>query len=62
LLSPPHPHIVVGHLIVTLQERAPVSTEHHVTRDDLFAAVWERPLTKVAAMVLVFMFGSVRVR
>ena len=26
-----------------------MSTEHHVTREDLFAAVWERPLTKVAA-------------
>jgi hypothetical protein len=26
-----------------------VSTEHHVTREDLFAAVWERLLTKVAA-------------
>lgn len=26
-----------------------MSTEHHVTRDDLFTAVWERPLTKVAA-------------
>ena len=26
-----------------------MSTEHHVTRDDPFAAVWERPLTKVAA-------------
>lgn len=26
-----------------------MSTEHHVTREDLLAAVWERPLTKVAA-------------
>jgi hypothetical protein len=38
LLSPPHPHIVVDHLIVALQGRAPMSTEHHVTRADLFAA------------------------
>jgi len=49
LLSPPHPHIVVDHLIVALQGRASMSTEHHVTRADLFAAVWERPLTMVAA-------------
>jgi hypothetical protein len=40
---------VVDHLIVTLQKRAPVSTEHHVTRDDLFAGVWERAMTEVAA-------------
>ena len=49
MLAPPHPRIVVNHLIVALQGREPVSREHHVTREDLFAAVWERPLTKVAA-------------
>lgn len=49
MLAPPHLRIVVNHLIVALQGREPVSTEHHVTREDLFAAVWERPLTKVAA-------------
>jgi hypothetical protein len=29
---------VVNHLIVALQGREPVSTEHHVTREDLFSA------------------------
>ena len=26
-----------------------MSTEHHIARDDLFAGVWERAMTKVAA-------------
>ena len=49
MLARPHPRIVVNHLIVALQGREAVSTEHHLTRENLFAAVWERPLTKVAA-------------
>ncbi len=27
-----------------------MSTEHHIARDDLFAGVWERAMTKVAAV------------